>query len=66
MLEGLLARIEAWRSSEGRGRRMPEDLWQEAGAAAQRLGVCRVSRALGLGYNTLYVPKLMTRATNIA
>jgi hypothetical protein len=52
-IEGLRARIEAWRRSENRGRRMPEELWQEAGAAARRLGVCPVSRALGLGYQTL-------------
>lgn len=53
LIEGLRARIEAWRSSDDRGRRMPEELWQEAGAAAQILGVCPVSRALGLGYRTL-------------
>jgi hypothetical protein len=53
VIERLRARIEAWRSSEHRGRRMPEELWQEAGAAAQTLGVCPVSRALGLGYQTL-------------
>ena len=53
VIERLRARIEAWRSSEHRGRRMPEELWQEAGAAAQMLGVCPVSRALGLGYQTL-------------
>ena len=53
MIEGLRARIEAWRSSEHRGRRMPEELWQEAGAVAQKLGVCPVSPALGLGYQTL-------------
>ena len=53
MIDRLRARIEAWRSSEHRGRRMPEELWQEAGAAAQKLGVCPVSRALGLGYQTL-------------
>jgi hypothetical protein len=53
VIERLRARIEAWRSSERRGRRMPEELWQEAGAAAQLLGVCPVSRALGLGYQTL-------------
>jgi hypothetical protein len=53
MIEGLRARIESWRRSEHRGRRMPEELWQEAGAAAQMLGVCPVSRALGLGYQTL-------------
>ena len=52
-IEGLRARIEAWRRSEHRGRRMPEELWQEAGAAARKLGVCPVSRALGLGYQTL-------------
>ncbi len=28
-IEGLRARIDAWRSSEHRGRRMPEELWQE-------------------------------------
>jgi hypothetical protein len=32
---------------------MPEELWKEAVAAAQKLGVCPVSRALGLGYQTL-------------
>jgi hypothetical protein len=53
VIERLRARIEAWRSSEQRGRRMPEELWQEAGSAAQMLGVCPVSRALGLGYQTL-------------
>ena len=35
MMEGLRARIEAWRSSEDRGRRMPEELWREAGADAR-------------------------------
>jgi hypothetical protein len=53
MIEGLRARIEMWRRSEHRGRRMPEELWQEAVAAAQMLGMCPVSRALGLGYQTL-------------
>jgi hypothetical protein len=27
MIEGLRVRIEAWRRSENRGRRMPEELW---------------------------------------
>ena len=53
VIERLRARIQAWRSSDHPGRRMPEELWQEAGAAAQMLGVCPVSRALGLGYQTL-------------
>ena len=53
MIEGLRARIEAWRGSEGKGRGMPEELWEEAGAAAQLLGVFRVARALSLNYVTL-------------
>lgn len=52
-VEGLRVRIEAWRSSEHRGKRMPEELWQAAGAAARRLGVFPVSRSLGLNYQTL-------------
>ena len=32
---------------------MPAELWQEASAVAQRLGVCPVSRALGLNYRAL-------------
>jgi hypothetical protein len=53
MIEGLRARIEAWRGSEARGRAMPKELWEEAGAAAQLLGVFRVARALSLNYQTL-------------
>jgi len=53
MVEGLRTRIEAWRGSETRGRAMPKDLWEAAGAAAQRLGVFRVARALSLNYQTL-------------
>jgi hypothetical protein len=53
MIEGLRARIEAWRGSETRGRAMPEELWEEAGAAAQLLGLFRVSQALSLNYQTL-------------
>jgi hypothetical protein len=53
MIEGLRARIEAWRGSESKGRAMPEELWEAAGAAAQLLGVFRVARALSLNYQTL-------------
>lgn len=53
IVEELRVRIEAWRSSEDRGKRMPEELWQAAGTAAQRLGVFPVSRSLGLNYQTL-------------
>ena len=53
LIEGLKGRIEAWRGSETRGRAMPEELWEEAGAAAQLLGVFRVAKALALNYETL-------------
>jgi hypothetical protein len=53
MIKGLGARIEAWRQSENRSRGMPQELWEEASAAAQLLGVGRVARALGLSYDTL-------------
>ncbi len=53
MIEGLRARIDAWRGSETRGRAMPGELWEASGAAAQRLGVFRVARALSLNYQTL-------------
>jgi hypothetical protein len=53
MIEGLRDRIEAWRGSETRGRAMPRELWEASGAAAQRLGVFRVARALSLNYQTL-------------
>ena len=52
-LSALSRKIEHWRGQKPRSRSMPEELWQEAGAAAQKLGVCPVSRALGLGYQTL-------------
>lgn len=53
MIEGVRARIEAWRRSEEKSRSMPEELWEGASAAAQRLGVWRVSRALSLNYRSL-------------
>lgn len=53
MIEGLRGRIEAWRQSPTRGRAMPEELWEEACAAAQLLGAFRVSRALSLNHDTL-------------
>jgi hypothetical protein len=49
-LDALRQKIEQWRNQRPRIRAMPEELWQEAGEAARRLGVCRVSRALRLGY----------------
>jgi hypothetical protein len=52
-IEGLRGRIEAWRQMRPKSRPMPEELWQEASAAAKRLGAGRVARALGLKYETL-------------
>lgn len=51
--EGLGVQIEAWRRTRPRTRSMPEALWIEATAMAQRLGVYRVSHALRLNYDTL-------------
>jgi hypothetical protein len=50
---GLKGKIERWRQGRPKSGRMPEELWQEASAAAKRLGTNRVARALGLGYEGL-------------
>jgi hypothetical protein len=52
-VEGLRGRIEGWRQSRPKSRPMPEELWQEASAAARRLGTGRVERALKLNYEAL-------------
>ena len=52
-LERLRARIRGWRLSRPKPRRMPEPLWQEAGALAARMGVSHVAAELGLGYEPL-------------
>jgi hypothetical protein len=53
MIDELRGRIDAWRRSETKGRAMPEALWEDASAAAQMLGIHRVSRELGLNYQAL-------------
>ncbi|MGH8211515.1 MAG: hypothetical protein ACREU6_18335 [Steroidobacteraceae bacterium] len=45
-LKGVHAKIQAWRQTRPGTRPMPEELWKEATAAARRLGVYRVVRAL--------------------
>lgn len=51
---GALAdRLDAYRSSRRRQRRLPEDLWTQAAQLARRYGVCRVQRALRLHYYDL-------------
>jgi hypothetical protein len=52
-LEGLRGRIEGWRQTRPKSWPMPEELWNEASAAAKRLGAGRVARALGLNYEAL-------------
>ena len=42
------ARIDAWRTVRKGGSKMPEELWVEAVALAQELGIARISRALGV------------------
>lgn len=52
-LEQLRGRIERWRRTRTKHGPMPESLWQEAATLARSLGVCPVSRALGIGYESL-------------
>jgi hypothetical protein len=52
-IDGLKVKIERWRQGRPKSGSMPEELWQEASAAAKRLGTNRVARALGLGYEGL-------------
>lgn len=47
------SRIEAWRRGRVKRERMPLDLWDCAVELASRHGVCRVARALGIGYAAL-------------
>lgn len=52
-LETLRTRIERWRSTRAKHGPMPEALWAEAARLARRDGVCPVSRALRVGYESL-------------
>jgi hypothetical protein len=52
-IDGLKVKIERWRQGRPKSGSMPKELWQEASAAAKRLGTGRVARALGLGYEGL-------------
>ena len=49
----LARRIEQWRSSRIRSRRMPDPLWAIAAQLARRHGVNRVARCLRLDYYSL-------------
>ncbi len=52
-VDGLRARIEAWRRRRTKRGPMPEELWAGAVLLAQRGSVYRTARALGLNYATL-------------
>lgn len=52
-LEQLRQSIEQWRRTRRKRGPMPAVLWEEAAALAVDLGVCPVSRALRVGYDSL-------------
>lgn len=52
-IEEARRRLEVWRKSRPRGKRIPTRLWALAAALARSHGVSRVSQRLGLDYNGL-------------
>lgn len=52
-VERVRQRIERWRQERAPGARIPPVLWAAAAKAAERHGVFRTTRALGLDYNKL-------------
>jgi hypothetical protein len=52
-LEDARRRLEVWRKSRSRGKRIPAPLWALAAALARTHGVSPVSQRLGLDYNGL-------------
>ena len=52
-MEDARRRLEAWRKSRSRGKRIPAPLWALAAALARTHGVSPVSQRLGLDYNGL-------------
>ena len=50
-MEEARRRLEVWRKSRSRGKRMPAPLWALAAALARTHGVSPVSQRLGLDYN---------------
>jgi hypothetical protein len=64
-LAPLQGRIEDWRGCRPRSKAMPEGLWQEACAAAKKLGAGRVARALGLNYAHLKQRVLSPRQARV-
>ena len=52
-MEEARRRLEVWRKSRSRGKRIPAPLWALAAALARTHGVSPVSQRLGLDYNGL-------------
>jgi len=52
-LNQLRRRIERWRRTRVKRSPMPAELWRAATELAQELGVYRVTRELGVGYQSL-------------
>jgi hypothetical protein len=52
-IEEARRRLEVWRKSRSRGKRIPDRLWALAAALARTHGVSPVSQRLGLDYNGL-------------
>ena len=52
-IEEARRRLEAWRKSRRRGKRIPAPLWALAATLARTHGVSPVSQRLGLDYNGL-------------
>lgn len=52
-IEEARCRLEVWRKSRPRGKRIPPRLWALAAALARTHGVSPVSQRLGLDYNGL-------------
>ncbi len=52
-IEEARRRLEVWRKSRSRGKRIPTRLWALAAALARMHGVSPVSQRLGLDYNGL-------------
>jgi hypothetical protein len=52
-IEEARRRLEVWRKSRSRGKRIPDRLWALASSLARTHGVSPVSQRLGLDYNGL-------------
>lgn len=52
-LSELRRQIERWRGTRVKRSPMPAELWLAATELARELGVCRVARELGVGYESL-------------